>query len=322
VSSKRLGSDYTIKIFCFLFALFLWFNVASKNTYYEKAEIPVKYFGASTGYMLSANPPDKIPVILRGNGREHILYNLQKLFVSDESYISVNLSGLSKGKNLIPLTKENVFLTTGKGISVDNFIDDSFIPIYLDRKIKKTVRVDTNCLTSLNTDKKCILTGKPFIKPEFVIVEGPEDTLKSIKEVYPDLNGKKEITLKDSILYLTIAGTSPFIKVEPNEVQANLFIEKASEKSINIPLKLKGFPKEIKSKLSTDSLKIEIRAAESVINKIKESDVKAELSYESYLEQGKNGINHPKPELKYPVNVVIVSVFPEYIKFSSDSTEN
>lgn len=322
MSSKRLRSNYTIKIFCFLFALLLWFHIASKNIYYQKAEIPVRYFGASVGYMLSAKPPDKIQVILRGNGREHIKYNLQKLFEPDKSYISLNLSGLSKGKNLIPLDKENVFLTAGNGISVDNFTDNSVIPIYLDRKIKKTVRVDSNCLTSLNTDKKCILTGKPFIKPEYVIIEGPEDTLKSIKEVYPDLNGKKEITIKDSILYLTIARISPFIKVEPNEIQANLFIEKASEKSINIPLKLKGFPKEIKSKLSTDSLKVEIRAAESVINKIKESDVKAELSYDSFLEQGKNGINHPKPELKYPENIVIVSVFPDYIRFSSDSSEN
>ena len=55
----KFGKNTTAKILSILFAVILWFNIATNSEYNYKVYIPINYIEPSSGYMLASIPPEE-----------------------------------------------------------------------------------------------------------------------------------------------------------------------------------------------------------------------------------------------------------------------
>jgi len=200
VNLNKFKKNTTAKILSVLFATILWFHISTKAEYDYKVSIPITYIEPSSGYMLASTPPEETQVYLRGSGKSLFYFMLKSLIDPEGSYIPVNLAGLPKGRHQITLDKENIFLSTERELSVDSILYNSLFPVVIDKKIKRTVRVDADSLPYFELENGYVLSGKPSVNPKSVTVEGPEDIINTISSIRVATLADKVISQEDSLV--------------------------------------------------------------------------------------------------------------------------
>jgi len=320
VTPKKFGKNTTAKIFSILFAIILWFNIATNSEYNYKVYIPIKYIEPSSGYMLASVPPEETQVYLRGSGKSLIYFILKSLVNPDASYISTNLAGIPKGEHRIDLDKENIALSTGENLQVERILNNSFFSVEIDKKITRTVKVDTDSLPLFKLGNNLVLNGKPSANPEFVIIEGPEDiinTMNSVKVVSLDNN---MISQEDSLVHARLHDNIPFVTVSQNDVSIHFPVEPLRTKLFRMPVTFKNFPRKVRQQLNPDTLSVYIQGPESVVSRSRFEDILIIVDYRVYLKQIAQGDSLITPEITYPEGITNVTITPGVLRISDYSS--
>jgi len=321
VDLNKFGKNTTAKILSVLFAVVLWFHISTKVEYDYKVSIPITYIEPSSGYMLASTPPGEAQVYLRGSGKS-LFYFMLKSFIDPEgSYIPVNLAGLPKGRHQITLDKENIFLSTEKELSVESILYNSSFPVVIDRKIERTVKVDSDSLPGFELENGFVLSGKPSIKPESVTVEGPEDIINTISSIRVATLADNVVSREDSLVHAKLNNNIHFTNVTPGEVDVHFPVEPLRTKLFRgIPVTFKNFPKKIRQHLKPDTLSVYIQGPESIISRSRSEDIFVTVNYKAYLAQIAQGDSLLKPEVIYPEGITSVSTTPGVLHISDYSS--
>ncbi len=317
---KKIGPKNTAKILSVIFAAVLWFHVATQEGYNQKAFIPIRYINPSSGYMLASTPPEEILVNISGSGKNLIIFNLVKFFDPEGNFIAVNLAGLPKGRHRINLEKDNIYLSIDKAITVEGILYNSFFPVVIDNKMKRTVKVNLDSIPNFELENGNVLNGKPTANPEFVTIEGPEDILNTISSINIKKLEDTFISLQDSVVHVKLVNDIRFVIVDPDEIDIYFPVEPLLTKLFrDVPLTMTGFPKRENLKLNPDTLSVFIQGPESVVSKLRAEDIVVTVNYKNYLEQIANGDSLIVPKIYYPEGITSASITPGVLRILNDS---
>ena len=313
---KKYGKNTAAKVLSVLFAFILWFNIATNLEYNDKVNIPIKYIEPSSGFMLASIPPREAQVYIRGTGKNLIYFSLKRLFNSDESYVSANLAGLPKGAHRIELKEENLFFTSGVNIHVERILTNTFIPLSIDKKVKRTVKVNVDNLPEVTLGEHLVLNGKPVANPEFVIIEGPEEIVDPIKSINVAALEKNVISERDTLIGATLEDNIEFASLSTKNITLDFSVEPLRTKLFRIPLKFNNFPQRHRQRVSPDTLSVYIQGPESVVSRSRSMDILISVNYRTYLNRIAQGDSLITPEITYPDGITNVTITPGVLLIS------
>jgi len=316
VDLKKFGSNTTAKILSVLFAVILWFHIATNAEYNYKVTIPIKFIEPSSGYMLASIPPRDVQVYVRGTGKKLLFFNLKNFIDPEGSYISPNFAGLPKGRHRINLNKEDIYLAVERGIDVENILTNSFFYVIIDKKKKETVPVDITSLPDFKLEDNHVLSGKLKVYPEFVIIEGPEDIVNSIRSAKISSLDKKIISHKDSLVHAQFESI-PFVTFNPDEVYIMFPVEPLRTKLFrSIPITFRNVPIELRQRIAPDTLSVYIHGPESIVSKSRSEDIVVIVSYRNYRDKIAQGDSLLTPELIYPEGLTSANTVPGFLRIA------
>ncbi|MFC1551105.1 YbbR-like domain-containing protein [Candidatus Latescibacterota bacterium] len=316
MAQKKYGKNTTAKVLSVLFAFILWFNIATNLEYNEKVDIPIKYIEPSSGSMLASVPPGEAQVYIRGSGKSLIYFSLKRLFHADDSYVSANLAGLPKGAHRVELKEESIFFTSGVNIHVERILTNSVIPVNIDKKIKRTVKVNVDNLPDITLDEHLVLNGKPVANPEFVIIEGPEEIVDPIKSIRVVALEKNVISERDTLISATLEDNIDFASLSTKDITLDFSVEPLRTKLFRIPLKFNNFPQRHRQRVSPDTLSVYIQGPESVVSRSRSMDILISVNYRTYLNRIAQGDSLITPEITYPDGITNVTITPGVLLIS------
>ncbi len=321
MSLKLFATNTTAKILCVLFAVMLWFNVATNEMYHYKVNIPIKYIDPSSGYMLASTPPQEIQVYLSGTGK-HLLYFILRSFMDpDASYISVNLAGYPKGRHRISLEKENILLPTEDGVTVESILYNAFFPVVVDKQIRQTIRVDVDSLPPVDAEEGYILTGEPTADPEYVIAEGPEDTIAPLQSIRVASLAVTTLSPSDTLVTGTLKSPGEFVTLNQQNVQIGFTIEPVRTKLFqSIPVSFRDFPRRFRDVLVPDTLSVFIQGPESIVSQSRKEDISVTVQYNKYKTMVDDGDSTIVPDIRYPDGLTNVKTNPVFLRLTDNNS--
>lgn len=318
---NKFGKNTTAKILSVLFATVLWIHISTKAEYDYKVFIPITYIEPSSGYMLASTPPEETQVYLSGSGKNLFYFMLRSIINPEGSYIPVNLAGLPKGRHRITLDKKNIFLPTEGNLSVERILYNSFFPVVIDKKIERTVWVETDSLPGFELENGYVLSGKPSVKPEIVTIEGPEDIINTISSIRIATLADNMISQEDSLVHAKLANNIRFVVVTPGEVDIHFPVEPLRTKLFRgIPVTFKNFPRKLRQHLTPDTLSVYIQGPESIVSRSRSEDIFVTVNYKTYLDQIAQGDSLLKPVVIYPEGITSVNTTPGVLRISDYSS--
>ncbi len=260
-----------VKFYFILISVFLWFlSKLSKDGYTAVVEFPVKYVNISADKSFGRIPNDKIKVSINSPGFTILKYKLRSF-----SSLKIDLSKVEK-----KLDPRNSYWLTNSDLSlIDNQLDPevevrSISPdtVYFDfnKLVKKKVAVRLKLKEAFSKDLG--IYGKPILKPDSVLVSGPESLISKIKflETEPiELKGDKP-SLKKQLDLVLPNGKGLSFSVE--EVDVSLEFSKMTEASMSIPIEIVGLPEKYKLKLFPENVKLTYKVAIRDYEKVRASD--------------------------------------------------
>jgi YbbR domain-containing protein len=303
------------KILSVLFACILWFHISSKAEYTYKVDIPVKYIEPSNGFIIASQIPSEAVIQVRGSGRKLFPYMMKRFSKKDGSYAIVSLVGLQKGRYQVSIDNNNIFIPANIGLNPDNFHSNVKIPVVIDKKIKRTIPVDSNSLPPFTVKDTCILVGKPKPKPEFVTAEGPEDILGDFHALRVKALDKNEISERDSLVPAILDTDSlMFVTINPKSVNIYFPVEPLETRLLSgIRVVLKNFPKKVRPRLEPDTLSVVVQGPKSVVSKLRGGDILVMVNYKIYRQHIARGDSIMEPLIFYPDDITTIRTIPEIL---------
>ena len=310
-------TNITAKIVSVIFAIILWFHVTSNSTFNYKYSLPIQYVGPSEGFIIASKKPDEVLITIRGSGRKLLIFSLMEMFISPKHYAIINLAGLPKGLNQVTIEKSSINLGVDSGLEVENILypDNAVFSIEIDRKIKRTVAVNVDSLAGYSVAKGFVENGKPVVKPNFVLIQGPENIVNTINSIKVSPFKGETVTQKKSALQARFE-MSPFVSVDPEIVEIFFQVEPLiSRRLTGVPLVLRGFPVKNRPVFKPDTLTITVRGPESLVSGMKSENIIVSINYQMFKEYQTKGDSLITPNVTYPEGVTSVSWMPGTILF-------
>ena len=311
------GPHDTAKLICFLFALLLWFHVATEQEYSDRVSIPVRYHEPSSGYILANSPSDRVKIAVTGTGKSLLSFRIGLLTNPEDAYANVALADLRRGTHIITLTTEDVTIPDDTSVTIDDIIENAELSVLIDRKIERTLAVAADSLPPYRIEEGLVLNGKPTVAPESVTVEGPEEVLLGMRTIRPASMSTGTISLADSLVEAILDIPSPFMSVSQATVEVRFPVERLRTKLFRgVPVTLSGFPRSFQSVLLPDTLSVLIQGPESVISRSRAEDIVVEVDYSSYLDQTADGDSLVTPTIRHPGGITGASTTPVALRVS------
>ncbi|MFC1508724.1 YbbR-like domain-containing protein [Candidatus Omnitrophota bacterium] len=317
----KAGSNITAKVISAVFALILWLVITLNATYTYEASIPINYVGLAEGLMMTGSYPHDIKALIRGTGKALLLFKIREIKSPESHYAFVSLSGLTtKGKHQVNLSPGNILLTDNGGLEVRGLLANEFISLLVDRVVTKSIPVDIGSIPPYQLEKGYAVSGAPLVKPELIVVRGPENVLETMESIPFDSYIQDKISLKQPVLRARIASQSDDVSYDPENVDIFFTVEPLTRKVFKgVPLNLSSFPNTNIPLLVPDTFSVTIQGPESIVSTLEPGDVLITVHYQAFLDSISQGKKTLRPEVTLPEGVS-VTLTPEFISFSINST--
>lgn len=305
------GINIGAKVFSGLFALVLWFHVATEQDYSDKVEIPILYKEPSSGFMLASTPPASIHAYITGTGKSLLAFLALRLFNPEESYVSVSLAGLPKGRHRITIDPATVFIPTGENVRIESILSNASFSVEIDRKVRQTVEVSLDSLPPHRLEEGLVVNGKFSSTPAYIIIEGPEDLLSPISSLPVSSLIPSVITASDTIVQGFFTSPSPFLSIEGQPVNIRFPVERLQRRLFpGVTVTLSNFPRRYRDLISPDTLSVIIQGPASVIERSRPQDIAVVVNYQAFQKQRTNGDTLITPVIRHPKGVTSASTNP------------
>ncbi|MFC1511723.1 hypothetical protein ACFL5H_00830 [Candidatus Latescibacterota bacterium] len=305
------GPHDAAKLLCFLFALLLWFHVATEQEYGDQVSLPIHYHEPTSGYILANSPPDQVKIALSGTGKNLLSFKIGLLTNPGVAYVNVTLADLRRGTHIITLNTEDITISEDASVTIVDILENAEISVLIDRKIERSLAVALDSLPPYRVEEGFVLNGKPLVTPVSITAEGPEEVLLEMRTIRISSLNTETISLADSLVEAVLDIPSPFVNVSQAIVEVRFPVERLRTKLFRgVPVTLSGFPQRFESVFLPDTLTVLIQGPESVISLSRAEDIVVEVNYSSFLEQTAGGDSLITPTIKYPNGITGASTTP------------
>ena len=272
-----------VKLFFLVLSIFLWFLIKLSNEGYSAViEFPVKYQNLGDIRTFGKTPNNKISVQINSQG-----FNILKYKMRGFASIKVDVSKVERKLN----DKYSYWLTNSDLHSIENQLGPdievrSVFPdtIFFDftKLVEKKVAVELKL--KKNYSKDLSIYGKPILKPDSIIVRGPESVVRDLGKIQTELlelTGEEES--REATLELKLPKNKD-LKFSHSKTKALINFSRITEGHLNIPIEIVGLPQQYDIKIFPSSVKLTYHVAIQDYEKVKESDFRVFTDCSSLIE--------------------------------------
>lgn len=307
----RFNERAYIFLFCLLLSTFFWFLSALSQEYTTNLSIPLLYDSMSDEFVLEKDPLKELTIQVSGSGFEL----LGEQISLNRNKIEVDLEAARLGKNksfyiLSNSLREKIRKELDPDLNLLNITPDS-VPLKSQKRIRKKVAVHFN--SAITVEKGYGIRREAKIKPDSIWLSGPTSFIDTVKRVETELlkASKLSDTLQKSISLLkpkNIRG----IQYEENRVDVLVEIEKYTEKSLLLPIRLDSNSSSFNIRTFPAQVQAYFLVPLSQYQQLNENRLVAQLLLEQDIEKSK--------KLKVQINNIpefakLNRIEPEYVEF-------
>lgn len=172
----RILRNIQLKILAIIFAMVLWFHVATNQRYDLEIAYQLAYVNIPDSLAMVEAPTGEVAVMLRGSGK-----GLLRLMWGERRW-PVDLSRARAGKQQIHIAADNVPLFGIQNLEVLGLLDNDTITVILDSLGQKTVPIRST--VEVGTADGFICATDPVLTPDSTVLHGPRANLARVIEVW------------------------------------------------------------------------------------------------------------------------------------------
>ena len=258
-----------------------WFVHTLDRTRENRITLKLNYTGIPEDVQIQNQLTKQISVTIQDEGTKLLQYSRNK---SIPLNIDLTRVYFSKGKIVISPDQlkskiQNYFLPTTAVLIIH---PDSLVIVYqkLDTK-DLPIKIGGN----INLQKQYILSDSTRIEPAKVKVFGPKNILDTMKAVYTQDLGLKD--LSDTVQVQAKLKTQKGINYSFNEVNVSVFVEMFTENEITIPITVINNPENLQVRLFPTSVNVTYNVGLSNYKKVNPNDIKVVFDYNDVLNSQK-----------------------------------
>lgn len=214
----RILRNIQLKILAIIFAMVLWFHVATNQRYDLEIAYQLAYVNIPDSLAMTEAPVDEVAVMMRGSGK-----GLLRLMWSERRW-PVDLSRAKVGKQKIHIVADNVPFYGIQTLEVLGLLESDTITVTLDSLGHKTVPIRSTA--EVGTTDGFVCATDPVLTPDSAVLHGPRSNLAKVVEVWtkpemiPGVNNPVErlLPVLPPTVYGVTSGVSQirfYQKVEP-----------------------------------------------------------------------------------------------------------
>lgn len=254
----RLFRNIQLKILAIVFAMVLWFHVATNQRYDLEIVYTINFVNIPETLALSESPIDEVAVMMRGSGK-----GLMRLMWGERKW-PVDLSRAKAGRQQVHILADNVPLYGIADIEVLGLLDDDTVTVMLDSISQKTVPIRSS--VQIETTEGFVSASTPILTPDSTVVFGPHRNLDQIHEVWTQpefvVNANSPVERLLPVLPPTLFGVTTGVhqvrlyqKIEP-------YLTRAFE---SVPVHVEGQPNSEGIEISPDRVFVEVAGPQSSV---------------------------------------------------------
>jgi YbbR domain-containing protein len=163
--------NWFLKVFSLILAAMLWMAVANEASSEIGIEVPIAYRNIPAQLEISGDTANTVQVRLRGPA------NVIKGIIARDVATTVDLSGMSAGEKIVPLSPQNVAAPFGAEVVR---VNPSSVRFDLERTVTKDVSV---VATISGEPASGFEVGLVQVNPSKVQIEGPESRVITLDSI-------------------------------------------------------------------------------------------------------------------------------------------
>ena len=289
---KALTANLGTKLISLFFAVFLWLVVTAQLEENQSFRVPLALSGIPDSLTIIHEVPEHIEVTIRGPR-----FNFIKLRLFSRLKASIDLSLAKRGRMNIPLS--SAILNLSEEIDPRDVTVDSpkTLNLNFERVVTKLVAVKIAYKGEIPRD--IIITGKPVLIPEKVVIRGAASIVSGISLLTTeeiDIKNKKGMITQE--VGLQLGGRN--ITVEPDKVLLEMEISRRAVRTLaNIPPTLLQDDETLVVEYSPRAVSLTIEGPEDLIKSIVADDISVILN----ITTKKPGTYMLEPEIIVPQGI-------------------
>jgi YbbR domain-containing protein len=291
-----------ILTFSVLFALFLWFQTSSKETYEAEFSLPLTLKGVPPDLVITSNYPENASVRIQGDGK-----TLLRLHGADNKYFNATLdvSDMEPPSSKYFLSESHISIPSDYSSVNVLSIYPSTLNLKVEEKHSKSVKVVADSI-SFQYKEGFVPVGDLQINPNKVTVFGPEDALKEVNAI--QLEPTEFENVDETVYELVECADFPqrYFSNLPDTVLVTQKVEPLKQRIFpNLPVHLTNVSPQYIATVDPQEATIVFSGAVSHINALSLKDVSVIIDAQN-LDVGQHST---RAEIKFPekeINLVEV----------------
>jgi len=304
---------------CLILSAFLWFLNALEKHYTNHISVPLRYVNLPRNKDITGKLPEKLDLTVDAFGYTLLRHKLS--FIISPVLIDVNeitnnyledkfisKYSISTNTHKIEIAKQISSEIEILSIRPDSI---SFKVSYVTEKLIKVRPV-----VNLSFAKEFILQKSPVVRPESILVRGPQeilDTLRYVNTIPVELANLSQTAVCKTGLILI-----PELKSEVDEVSMQISVEQSTEAKFDVPVGIINLPDSLLIKTFPGKVKVSCRVGISQYNKLNNSSFRATVDYLRH-----SGVISKLPVIlgNIPGYVLSVDYFPKEVDYIIERKE-
>ena len=292
-------SDWFLKLISLSFAVLLWFLVGGEEMVQVTILMPLEITNVPSTLVIANDLPPALSVKIYGP--RSLINNVTKQRISK----IIDLRGSHAGRVTIDITPSRLSLPAG--ITAMK-VDPASITIVLERRLTRVVTVKPVLTGEVEKDYEL---EKVSVKPEQVVISGPESEVAGIREIetYPIELGRatqsffREIGLNLHGLHITIDGDGIVkVSIEIRPLEGTMRFQHVQVTSDQRPGKLTWWPAEVT---------VILEGPKPLLKKITSRDIVVKIPHD--LKIGKQWL---APVVSVPPGLIVKKTIPETVRIT------
>lgn len=269
--STGFRKTLTFLIFVVIAALF-WFILALNDSFQDDFEVKVNIYNVPDSVTFITVPPQRIHVMVRDQGA-----NLWRNGIFGKAQVNINFRDFSSDgvfhmrRSELTAALRNVF-----GPSA-NLLSSSIDSLNLSYTTLPGKRLPVEVVADLSAAAGKIISSKPNVVPNSVVVYSTRNILDTISRVYTESFSRKN--LEESVEIPVRLHSIPNVRTEPTRVSVDVQVEPLVIKKATVNIQLENVPEGLDLLLFPSQAKVEYYVPMSKYNPASEDKIEVAVDF-------------------------------------------
>lgn len=311
----KINKKFIYFIIFLILSFILWFLNALNRDYTTNLNLPVTFYNFPKNKANITELPSYFIISVKANGFDIVKYEFNKNFnpikidLSSSHFYKFDENDTNKFYILTKDYLNDIDFVLLYDMKVENIKPDTLYFHFTKFGVKK---VPIELLSDITTANQYVIKDNIIsIIPDSAIVSGPQILIDTITKIFTNNIYLKGLSEKTSVN--VELNNYNGITISPQNIQLVIDIEQYTEVRFKVPIEIVNLPDSLYLHLFPNFVDIVYKIGFSNYQKIKESDFKVIVDYNSILDNFGSKVN--TQIVKYPSKIYEFQHHPEFVEY-------